>query len=731
MTVNAAIPMLPGSGALSGLNNTTLGQPNSNDSKSYKSNYTKLEINVIKSLFDPEYYAKQNPDVVLALGNNKEALWNHYVSHGLVEGRQINRNFNVLAYSAAYPDLQKAFGDDILAYYVHYMNYGKNESRQLTTLEKAASAGITVKGMNGQVIANPAPVVPKVNLVNNSNSNNNESLASAVQGTMNINNGSGSGSSDSGDKKPEETVCQHEYEVTKIVIEAGYHIINKKCAKCGDVVEGTPEDHNYSTVKNFGGGQHGGVCVCGAWVEGTLQNHEIQYTYQDEAYHKSYCTKCDYSTEELHTYQDGKCNACNHEHAYADHEWNSESGKCNICGKACGHNFSGSVATKLDETQHRTDTKCYICGYVTVGTIEQHSFGSSIHIEGTLTHKRTCACEAEKVERCTSEMGWNPDGDTYHFRRCRECTGEIAREKHNFSNGYCPDCGYSCNYHQWNDGKCTICNYECPHDNKTLVGVEPINSSEHKATYRCQTCGKELATVENCSGIRTESIDGTYHGEKCTVCGNEVNKQAHNLCNWSVKDANNHTKSCSMCDYSVDEPHYDDEGVRSLDSTQHGKVCDVCGSYFENAKHTFGEDGKCTVCGEECSHTDTENVTEQISGNAESHKVITKCKDCGYIVNETTVAHNFGDWQYEAWYRHIQVCSDCDWTIIENCDEKNNFDYNSNGRNHKVKCNICNGEWTADHEFENDTCFYCAAPQNNNSGDDDDHGGDYDYDPEG
>ena len=57
MTVNAAIPMLPGSGALSGLNNTTLGQPNSNDSKSYKSNYTKLEINVIKSLFDHEYYA--------------------------------------------------------------------------------------------------------------------------------------------------------------------------------------------------------------------------------------------------------------------------------------------------------------------------------------------------------------------------------------------------------------------------------------------------------------------------------------------------------------------------------------------------------------------------------------------------------------------------------------------------------------------------------------------------
>ena len=102
-----------------------IAQTNSSESKSYRSNYTKLEVNVIKSLFDPEYYAKQYPDVVSALGNSKEALWNHYVSHGLAEGRQINKDFNVLAYSAAYPDLQKAFGDDILAYYVHYMGFVK------------------------------------------------------------------------------------------------------------------------------------------------------------------------------------------------------------------------------------------------------------------------------------------------------------------------------------------------------------------------------------------------------------------------------------------------------------------------------------------------------------------------------------------------------------------------------------------------------------------------------
>ena len=589
MTVNAAIPMLPGSGsgsgALSSLNNDKLtikdlGQTNTNDSKSYKSNYTKLEINVIKSLFDPEYYAKQNPDVVSALGNNKEALWNHYVSHGLAEGRPINKNFNVLAYSAAYPDLQKAFGDDILAYYVHYMNYGKNENRQITTLEKAASAGITVKGMNGQVVANPAPVVPKVNLVNNSNSNNNESLASAVQGTMNINNGSGSGSSDSGDKKPEETVCQHEYEVTKIVIEAGYHIINKKCAKCGDVVEGTSEDHNYDTIKECGNGQHSRVCAaCGAVDVSSLANHEFSSVPYDETHHRDTCDVCGYYTESEHTYQDGKCS---------------------------------------------------VCGYI-----------------------------------------------------CRE--------------------------HQWSDGKCTVCNYECPHGSKTLVSAEPISLSKHKATYSCQTCGKELATVENCSGIRTESIDGTYHGEKCTVCGNAVNKQAHNFCNWGIKDDNHHTKSCSMCGYSVDEPHYSNEGVRSLDSTQHGKVCDVCGSYFEKAKHTFGEDGKCTVCGEECAH-EFEKTATLINDDAVNHSVSLTCKICGYTETGAAESHTFGDWEHTNLYEHKKECSDCGWIIVEPCTE-DQTPQNNHGYNHYYTCLVCGNERYESHRFDEGGYCICGQPK--------------------
>lgn len=38
-------------------------------------------------VFDPEYYAQQNPDVVAALGADENALYQHYLNNGKSEGR--------------------------------------------------------------------------------------------------------------------------------------------------------------------------------------------------------------------------------------------------------------------------------------------------------------------------------------------------------------------------------------------------------------------------------------------------------------------------------------------------------------------------------------------------------------------------------------------------------------------------------------------------------------------
>ncbi|MCM1103858.1 MAG: hypothetical protein NC409_07090 [Clostridium sp.] len=44
----------------------------------------------MRELFDADYYASTYPDVGAAFGNDEEALWNHFITYGLAEGRSMN-----------------------------------------------------------------------------------------------------------------------------------------------------------------------------------------------------------------------------------------------------------------------------------------------------------------------------------------------------------------------------------------------------------------------------------------------------------------------------------------------------------------------------------------------------------------------------------------------------------------------------------------------------------------
>ena len=80
-------------------------------------------------VFDTKYYYEKYKDLRDAIGNNEIALFNHFTSFGMKEGRQAKETFNVQAYRSRYADLQKAFGDNLPLYYLHYIQHGKNEKR--------------------------------------------------------------------------------------------------------------------------------------------------------------------------------------------------------------------------------------------------------------------------------------------------------------------------------------------------------------------------------------------------------------------------------------------------------------------------------------------------------------------------------------------------------------------------------------------------------------------------
>ena len=258
----------------------------------YKINYSAEDLEALKKIFDVNIYAKAYPDVAKAYGNDREALWNHYITHGLKEGRtQINPAFNVFAYISAYPDLQNAFGDDLMAYYVHYANYGINENRKLTTIDAVTKAGITVSGMNGQVIAKPA--VPESVLADPAEET--ISVPASVPESSKTENKPEATAAPSEAPKPSETPAPTEVPPAPEPSEK---------PECGHTemkyvqIEGTLR-HAYKCAScDYTDKEKEGNCEADA------------YTFEGDNRHTGTCKVCGGKIEEECTFQNGECTKC-------------------------------------------------------------------------------------------------------------------------------------------------------------------------------------------------------------------------------------------------------------------------------------------------------------------------------------------------------------------------------------------------------------------------------------
>lgn len=82
------------------------------------------------AVFDAAYYSKTYKDLKAAFGNNENALFNHFLSYGMKEGRDANGVFDLSYYKNKYPDLRNAFGNNNEAYYVHFITCGVYEGRR-------------------------------------------------------------------------------------------------------------------------------------------------------------------------------------------------------------------------------------------------------------------------------------------------------------------------------------------------------------------------------------------------------------------------------------------------------------------------------------------------------------------------------------------------------------------------------------------------------------------------
>ncbi len=81
-------------------------------------------------VFDPVYYAKNNPDVVEQVGEDPQALLKHFVELGIYQSRQGSADFDIDRYLKFNEDVANSYMGDIREVYIHYVMYGKDENRR-------------------------------------------------------------------------------------------------------------------------------------------------------------------------------------------------------------------------------------------------------------------------------------------------------------------------------------------------------------------------------------------------------------------------------------------------------------------------------------------------------------------------------------------------------------------------------------------------------------------------
>lgn len=308
----------------------------------FTTNATSEELSIIKTLFSAEEYAELYPDVVKANGNEEAALWDHFVTYGLSEGRALSKSFHVFAYRAAYEDLQEAFGNNLIAYYIHYATHGMQENRSITTVPQAVKAGITVTGLRGQVIARPVPVVITPTEETNQEETNHEETGNPVVIPETP--------SPEPVPVPSATVCTHQYITRQLenirshapvceicgytdeqkqepceaadeyIIDTMYH--KRKCKGCDRLMDsdkhqypindficsvcGHKHEHNYFILK-YDDKNHTKTCTLCNFVFSEAHKFGVLTTIYSSKKHKMQCSDCNYYYLEEHTPGECKC----------------------------------------------------------------------------------------------------------------------------------------------------------------------------------------------------------------------------------------------------------------------------------------------------------------------------------------------------------------------------------------------------------------------------------------
>lgn len=74
-------------------------------------------------IFDAKAYMRYNPGLEDALGSDPGKLLEHFILHGMREGRRASEYFDVNEYLEDWPDVKEMYADRKREAYLHYLEH--------------------------------------------------------------------------------------------------------------------------------------------------------------------------------------------------------------------------------------------------------------------------------------------------------------------------------------------------------------------------------------------------------------------------------------------------------------------------------------------------------------------------------------------------------------------------------------------------------------------------------
>lgn len=153
------------------------------------------------------------------------------------------------------------------------------------------------------------------------------------------------------------------------------------------------------------------------------------------------------------------------------------------------------------------------------------------------------------------------------------------------------------------------------HEDSHTLKYTPAEDGKHTVTCTVENCNfgqKEETCTPKDSDYLTNDTD---HWQVCKNCGQVINKEGHSMSGWTDStDHTKHVKTCATCGYEVSEAH--SWKWTDITETTHTGYCTTAGCNTPiTGEHTFGTNGKCTLCGEQ-NKGEVKGVTLAISGSS-------------------------------------------------------------------------------------------------------------------